>query len=69
MILVRDEGQVGPNEKMNDRSQWEAKLDGKDRSFSENIEKQAEMINGRSRELLEGNCKVRLPAPASPNST
>ena len=59
---------MGPNERMSDRSQWEAKLDGKERSFSENVERQAEMINGRRKGLLEGNCKVRLPAPAFPSS-
>lgn len=29
---------------MSDRSQWEAKLDGRERSFSEATERQAEMI-------------------------
>ena len=48
---------MGPNERMSDRSQWEAKLDGKKRSFSENIERQAEMINGRRKGSLKAIAK------------
>lgn len=53
---------MGPNERMSDGSQSETKLDGKERSFSETMERAAE----KSHRLFEGNCKVRLPALAPP---